>query len=349
MPCSVVPPYLLARLATAEDPRYAVAAGAARRALLIDEPLRRGRCETPASAQGAPTAPGVRAAAGPHRTIYDARGETELPGEVVRQENEAPTGDVAVDEAYEGLGQTHRLLLDVYGRASIDGRNMRLDAVVHYGVRYDNAFWDGSRMVFGDGDGEVFDRFTRSLSVIGHELAHGLTQFTAGLIYEGQSGALSEHVSDVIGSLVEQYARGEMAAEASWLIGEGLFTPLVEGRALRSMLEPGSAYDDDVIGKDPQPAHMRDYIRTTDDNGGVHLNSGIPNRAFALTALALGGPAWERAGHIWYDTLTGPLSPTSDFVAFAEATTDAAARRFGAGSEEERAVRSGWSEVGVLP
>src|SRR5690606_33494988 len=191
---------------------------------------------------------------------------------------------------HDGLGHTHRFFLDGFGRASIDGHNMRLDAVVHYGDRYDNAFWDGSRMVFGDGDGEVFDRFTRSLSVIGHELAHGVTQFAAGLRYEGQSGALAESVSDVFGALVERYALDQGADEASWLIGEGLFTDLVQGRALRSMLEPGTAYDDDVIGRDPQPGHMRDYSTTSDDNRGVHRNPGLTHRCLAPAPPAHGAP-----------------------------------------------------------
>jgi Zn-dependent metalloprotease len=347
---SVVPPYLLARIADVADPRYAVAAAAARRALVIDAPIRESRCEIPSSATGATTAPGALSVVGPRRTIYDAGNLTSLPGRQVRDEGDEPTGDVAADEAYDGLGHTHRLLLEAYGRASIDGRNMRLDAVVHYGDRYDNAFWDGSRMVFGDGDGEVFDRFTKSLSVIGHELAHGVTQFSAGLEYQGQSGALAESISDVFGALVEQFSRGQSAGEATWLIGEGLFTELVQGRALRSMLDPGTAYDDDVIGRDPQPAHMDDYIQTDEDNGGVHVNSGIPNRAFALAARSLGGPAWDRAGQVWYDALTGgQLGRTASFEEFAAITIDSAAQRFGATAAEHAAVAEGWAAVGVLP
>jgi Zn-dependent metalloprotease len=202
-------------------------------------------------------------------------------------------------------------------------------------------------MVFGDGDNEIFRRMTASVSVIGHELAHGVTQFTAGLEYQGQSGALNESISDVFGALVEQYARLQTADEATWLIGYGLFTDAVEGNAIRSMKAPGTAYDDDVLGKDPQPDHMDGYITTRDDNGGVHLNSGIPNRAFYLTASAMGGNAWDEAGHIWYDTLTGGLSSTADFASFARATTDAAAARFGTGSTEHDAVTAAWHTVGV--
>jgi Zn-dependent metalloprotease len=114
------------------------------------------------------------------------------------------------------------------------------------------------------------------------------------------------------------------------------------------MRAPGTAFDDDVLGKDPQPGSMADYVETEDDNGGVHLNSGIPNRAFYLVADALGGNAWEAAGRIWYDTITSGTLPASvDFAGFADATVAAAVTRFGNGSAEERAVREAWRTVGV--
>jgi len=152
----------------------------------------------------------------------------------------------------------------------------------------------------------------------------------------------------VFGALAEQHHRSQSADEASWLIGAGIFAAAVQGEALRSMKAPGTAYDDDVLGKDPQPGHMRDYVETTDDNGGVHINSGIPNKAFYLAATALGGFAWERAGLIWYRTITaGTLSPTADFSAFATATLSAAASEYGEKSEEVAAVRAAWAGVGV--
>lgn len=343
MPRSIVPPYLLARLATADPQRFPTASAAARRTLRMDAPRKSARLTL--SVEGDVLIAELSDA--PNREIADAEGREVLPGRVVRAEGQPTTGDVAVDEAYNGLGATFDLFSEVFERNSIDGSGLPLRATVHYGHLYDNAFWDGDRMVFGDGDGEVFDRFTRSLSVIGHELTHGVIQHASGLVYEGQSGALNESVSDVFGVLVEQYAMRQTAPEASWLVGEGLFTPAVEGRALRSMRDPGTAYDDDVLGRDPQPAHMDGYIDTTEDDGGVHLNSGIPNRAFALTAIALGGHAWERAGRIWYDTITGPLDERSDFSGFADATVRAAAERYGEVSTEVDAVRGGWNGVGV--
>ncbi|MRX42676.1 M4 family metallopeptidase [Agromyces kandeliae] len=366
----IVPPYLLLRIAAAEE-HYDVAADAARRSLLRDEPMRELRVEgahpgllphehtrsattgrdhdVEAEGEGAPVDAAVPEPA-PDRRISDAQGAESLPGHLVRTEGQPATGDVAVDQAYDGLGEVWALFERVYGRDAIDGEGAPLEATVHFGDHYDNAFWDGERMVFGDGDGEVFRGFTQSISVIGHELAHGVTEMTARLRYRDQSGALNEHVSDVFGALTEQYAMGQDAEAATWLIGEGIFTELVQGRALRSMLEPGTAYDDDVLGRDPQPAHFRDYIVTDADNGGVHLNSGIPNRAFALAAVELGGFAWEHVGRIWYDALTGgTLRPNDGFAVFAAATLAAARERYGDVSREVAAVANGWRAVGVEP
>jgi len=343
----IVPPYLLSRIARLEDAKFATAAAAARSSLEHDESMRAVRLTFGFDDGDVLVA---ELGAGPDRTIADAQSRELLPGTVVRREGDGPTEDLAVDEAYDGLGATFALFSEVYGRNSIDGAGLSLEATVHYGHRYDNAFWDGERMVFGDGDGEIFTRFTGSLSVIGHELSHGLTQFSSGLVYRDQSGALNESVSDVFGALVEQYTLGQTASEASWLIGDGLFTTAVEGVALRSMKSPGSAYDDDVLGKDPQPAHFDDYIDTEDDNGGVHVNSGIPNRAFYLVATQLGGTAWDRAGQIWYDTITGPgLTARANFAEFATATIEAAAVRYGPSSDEAAATASGWAAAGVTP
>lgn len=347
MTCMIIPPYLLQRLANVDDPAFAPAAEAARASLQRDVPFRDLRTHDSASERRSARSARAEAPHDPDRTVSDARNSERLPGVPVRREGDPATDDPAVNEAYDGLGHTHDLFRVAFDRASIDGANLPLEATVHFGEDYDNAFWDGERMVFGDGDGVVFTRMTASLSVIGHELAHGVTQYSANLVYQGQAGALNESVSDVFGALVEQRTLGQTADEASWLIGQGLFTPAVEGDALRSMKAPGTAYDDDVLGKDPQPAHMDDFVVTRDDNGGVHLNSGIPNRAFYLVAAELGGRAWERAGRIWYDALVGELSPSADFATFAASTVDAAVGRYGAGSPESDAVVGAWKTVGI--
>jgi Zn-dependent metalloprotease len=224
---------------------------------------------------------------------------------------------------------------------------MKLDSTVHYGEEYNNAFWNGTQMVYGDGDGDIFQRFTKSIDVIGHELTHGVTQYEAALEYEGQAGALNESFSDIFGSLVKQHVFKQTADKADWLIGSGLFTKKINGLALRSMKEPGSAYDDPTIGIDPQPDHMKNYVKTSSDNGGVHINSGIPNRAFYLTALELGGYAWERAGKIWYIVLTEKLRERSNFQMAANSTFEVAGDIFEKNGEEQKAIKKAWNEVGI--
>ena len=284
---------------------------------------------------------------GKERIIYDAKNGSTLPGTIVRKEGDGPVADVAVNEAYDGSGTTYDLYKNIYGRDSIDNNGMRLDSTVHYKKDYDNAFWDGEQMVYGDGDGELFNRFTIAIDVIGHELTHGVTQFEAKLVYSQQPGALNESMSDVFGSLVKQYSLSQSANEADWLIGAGLLAAGVNGIALRSMKAPGTAYDDPVLGKDPQPGHMKDYVNTSSDNGGVHINSGIPNHAFYVTAMQLGGKAWEKVGQIWYVTLRDKLTSSSNFQTCANQTFTVAGALFGAGSLEQQAVKSGWSEVGL--
>lgn len=335
-----LPPYLLERIAGGSDPRLRECA---RHTLQADLGFR-------ARAGATRLAPDSPRRGEPARYIHSAEGRQELPGRRVRSEGEGDSGDPAVDEAYHGLGATYRLFWEAFQRHSLDDRGLALVATVHYGQDYENAFWDGSQMVFGDGDGELFNRFTIALDIIAHELTHGVIQHEAALTYAHQAGALNESLSDVFGSLVKQHAGGQRAGEADWLIGAGLFTERVAGRALRSMAEPGTAYDDPLLGRDPQPGHMHDFVETQEDNGGVHINSGIPNRAFQLAATTLGGPAWEGVGRVWYDTLVDRrLARDSDFVAFAELTRDNAAGRFGASSREAEAVREAWRRVGVLP
>lgn len=293
------------------------------------------------------------AVGGKERIVYDAKNGSTLPGTPVRNEGDGPTSDVTVNEAYDGSGATYDLFSDVYSRNSIDGSGMRLDSTVHYKKSYDNAFWNGEQMVYGDGDEDqpeserLFNRFTIAIDIIGHELTHGVTQFEAKLVYSFQPGALNESMSDVFGSLVKQRQLSQTAAEADWIIGAGLLSGNVNGVGIRSMKAPGTAYDDPVLGKDPQPAHMNDYVNTISDNGGVHINSGIPNHAFYVTALEIGGNAWEKAGNIWYVTLRDKLRSNSDFQECANQTYQTAEELFGVGSLEQQAVKNGWAAVGI--
>lgn len=289
-----------------------------------------------------------RASSNLRRVIYNANNVESLPGEVARGEGDPPTNDAAVDETYDALGVTYDFFWDVFGRDSIDGKGMALEATVHYGRAYVNAFWTGKQMILGDGDGKLFNRFSAATDIIAKEFAMGLVQSETQLVYWEQSGAILQSFAIVFASLVKQYALGQRAGEANWLIGERLLGPKAKGRALYSLAAPGTAYDDPNIGKDEQPRHIRDYVKREVDNGGVHINSGILNYAFYLVATELGGYSWERAGRIWYDTMTDErLKPDAQFNDMARLTVDNARRSYGLNSEEARVVRLAWETVGI--
>ncbi len=338
----IIPPVLLEDLARRGGDRER---DAALRTLSIDATLRTTRVHNSLVGTAAnPTSVLQSVTAGtPARTVFDCHGEMPVARpEVVRSEGSPASTDVTVNEAYDGLGDTYGFYWEQFQRDSIDDQGMPLHGWVHYGDRYDNAFWDGTEMVFGDGD--MFDRFTKSLDVIGHELTHGVTEKEAGLQYLNQSGALNESVSDVFGSLVKQYKLGQTADEADWLIGADIIKAGFPGKALRSMAAPGTAWE-----RDDQPADMKDYVQTQSDNGGVHTNSGIPNKAFHDLAVALGGNAWEKAGRIWYETLRDArLKPDAHFIAFARITVVTAQRLYGSDAAEVAAVQGAWQGVGIV-
>jgi len=325
----------------------------ARQALISSQTVREERQSAALASTRGPSSSKTAMAAVRQRAVYTANNATKLPGTLARSEGAASVSDVAVNEAYDGSGATFDLYDEIFGRNSIDNNGLKLISTVHYGNGYDNAFWNGSQMVYGDGDENLpvsqrlFNRFTNSLDVIGHELTHGVTQYEANLTYSNQPGALNEAVSDIFGSLVKQYQRGQTADQADWIIGEGLFTSNVNGVGIRSMKAPGTAYNDPVLGKDPQPAHMKDYVTTSKDNGGVHINSGIVNHAFYLMAVAIGGFSWEKTGRIWYKTLTEKLNNNSNFQNAADLTVEAAGELYGINGPEQNAVLNAWSQVGI--
>ena len=331
----IVPPRLLELLLAHKDPAIRASA----MATLLGTARLRGQREVLAQSF-APAAAG-----GLNRNIFDAGGALVPSGALVRGEGQAKSADGAVNQVYDGFGATYNLYKTVFHRDSIDGKGLRLEGVVHFGHGYNNAFWNGARMIFGDGDGQAFVGFTQSLDVIGHELTHGVTEFTCNLEYHGQSGALNESMSDVFGTLVKQYKLQQTVDKADWLIGAGILGPAINGKALRSMKDPGTAFEGD-----DQPGHMSGYVQLPDtdagDNGGVHTNSGIPNRAFCLLACALEGHAWDAAGIIWYDTLLA-LKPASNFSDCANTSYHVAGQRFGAGSREQNEVETAWSTVGI--
>ena len=341
--CGVIPPHILTRVAEHTSNE---ASGTARATLEHMRELATGRA---ASLLQRPTAVAATAVSTrKRRNVYTANHTLRLPGKLVLSEHKARGTDVEVNEAYDGSGSTYDFFANVFRRSSIDGRGMRLDSTVHYGESFENALWNGRQMVYGHADGRIFSRFTASVDVIAHELTHGLTQFAAALGYHGQTGALNEHLSDAFGIMVKQCMLGQTADKSDWLIGAEIFGPAVNGVAVRSMAAPGTAYDDPVLGKDPQPSHMHDYVETTEDNGGVHINSGILNHAFYRAAIALGGKTWEVLGRIWYVALTDRLRPEADFADFVQATVDIAGELYGHGGRVQRIIAEAWSDVGLF-
>lgn len=340
--CFVVPLDVLRRLATSGNPDLAEAAG---RTLRLTQSMVAFRAQL---STGAPSAAAVKRE-GRRRQIFDCKGFNDLPGDLVRSETDtAPNRDRAVNEAFDHAGTTWDFYKTIFGRESVDGNGKTLVSSVHYSQKYDNAFWNGQQMVYGDGDGVIFQRFTAALDVIAHELTHGVTQFTAQLAYHDQPGALNESMSDVFGSMVKQWMLGQTVTQADWLIGAAIMAPGFKGRALRDMANPGTAFDDPHLGKDTQPGHMKDYVQTDADNGGVHTNSGIPSRAFVLAAKAIGGNSWEKTGKIWYVTLTQRLTADAGFAKCATETVSVARDLFPEDPAIASKVAQAWTDVGVL-
>lgn len=348
--CYIIPPHILDHMAEHADERIRKAA---RATLLATRELRTQRTLFATMATRGVAAGALR------RSVYDAQQGDTLPGRLVRSEGGEASTDEAVNEAYAHAGATYEFYKQVFQRESVDDRGMRLDSTVHFredpSEPFDNAFWNGQQMVYGDGDGIAFGRFTRSIDVIAHELTHGVTAAEADLVYHTQPGALNESFSDVFGSMVKQYSLGQTIEQADWLIGAELLVDDIRSgapdvhAALRSLKQPGTGFDDPRLGKDPQPGHMDQYMKLPDtrsgDNGGVHINSGIPNRAFYLACVNLGAAhAWDKAGPIWYATLRA-LHPKSDFLACATTTIMQAEQLFD--RDAAKAVSAAWREVGV--
>lgn len=341
--CSIIPPHIFNHLSQSSDTKLQMTG---LRGLQITARLHAQRSHQSMASVRASDTPGVLT-----RRVFSALNHEVLPGTLVRSEGDAATGDTPADEAYDGAGAVWHFYKDVFDRDSIDDHGLRLDSTVHYGSAYDNAFWNGSQMIYGDGDGYLMHDFTGALDVIGHEMTHGVTQNESALVYQGESGALNEHLSDVFGILVKQRSLGLSAAASDWLIGVGILIPpdpMPRGavcRGLRDMLHPGTAYSGLAIGDDPQPATYADRYVGSADNGGVHINSGIANKAFATYAIAVGGDAWETPGRVWYETATDAALPSTSTFAQFKGVTLRVARKIAPSTVS--ALEQAWSSVGV--
>jgi Zn-dependent metalloprotease len=340
-----VPPHIVDQLAQSSDPAIRARAIATKS---TDAAVRATRIAFAAAAPGLAAVPSPRARK--HRLVYDMQSqEWPLPGELRREEGQGKTGDEAVDEAYDYAGITYDFYQELFGRNSLDNRGMMLISSVHYLNQENNAYWDGRQMLYGDGDGVLFIRFTAALEVVAHELTHGVIQYESRLEYYQESGALNEHFADVMSLVAEQWHKGHSVAQADWWLGGEILGPEVRKRGvkgLRTFTEHKAYENDPLFGTDPQPKHYRDKYTGAADHGGVHINSGIPNHAFYRVAMELGGNSWEKAGKIWYETLKS-LSQYSQFQDAAAKSHSIAGRLFGPGSREQQAVKRGWQAVGI--
>lgn len=351
----IVPPHMLRVIALRGDERTAEMA---RTLLKQSQKLRQEReehvhpslpgDETPpfAALAGRGRASAAAAEYTPDRRVHDGQHKAALPGGLVRSEGDGPSGIEDADRMYDAMGEVFSLYADQFDRNSLDGKGLTLIATVNHRRNYNNAFWDGDQMAFGNGDGKLFKTFI-DLSVIAHEMTHGVVQYSGGLVYQDQAGALNESIADVFAAITQQHQLGQSAHDADWIIGSEILGPDIKGVGLRSMKAPGTAYHDDLLGQDPQPFHMDNFLSTSDDNGGVHINSGIPNHAFYLYCMLLGGNSWEKPGQIWYRALQELNNPMASFAEWSDQTIAAAIGLYGMGSMEMVLLRRAWKLVGL--
>jgi bacillolysin len=290
-----------------------------------------------------------------NRQTYTANNGTSLPGTLKRSEGSANIGDVALDAAHNYAGNVYDFYKNVFNRDSYDNAGATLKASAHFSTSYNNAYWNGSQMVYGDGDGTQFIALSRDLDVDAHELTHAVTERTAGLVYSNESGALNEATSDILGNSCEAYTENAGTPNANtWKVGEDIYTPSTSGDALRYMNNPTA----DGYSKDYYP----ERITGTADNGGVHGNSGIANLAYYLMVMGGSHPraktsvvvtplsstsstSLDMAQRIWYRALTVYFTSSTNFSAARTGTVNAATDLYGATAAAT--VTAAWDAVGA--
>lgn len=276
----------------------------------------------------------------PAITLADCAHGTGLPGAPVP--NPGTSTDQTVKRAFAETTKVAEFYKTIFGRNSVDNAGLTLGSSVHYGVNYNNAFWNGTRMVYGDGDGNIFVDFTKGNDVICHELTHGVTQYSLQLGYTNQAGGLNESASDVFGSMYRQWSAGQTVAKADWLIGKDIMGPGAKARGytcLRDMASPGAKH---CLA--PQPFHFKDYKNGMDP----HYASGIPNFAFYKIAKQYGGKSWEKVGQVWYKALTGSgAQPSMSMKTYANKTRALAASMYPGDAALVKAFNDGWTAVGL--
>lgn len=339
--CTIIPGDVLEKLA--RDPKLS----SAERQLFADtaeydkqwRKLRALRTPASAAAQGL-LASGVALAATPAITVFNCNSTTSLPGLPVA--NPGNAGDLAIKRAFDETTQVAKFYKAIFNRNSVDNLGMTLQSSIHYGVKYNNAFWTGGQMVYGDGDGQIFIDFTQSNDVIGHELTHGVTQHSAQLSYTNEAGGLNESISDVFGSMFRQWQGNQTSAQGDWLIGKDIMGPTAQARGLtclRDMASPAAAH---CLA--PQPTKYSQITPGMDP----HYSSGPPNLAFCTAAKAAGGNSWDKVGQIWYRALTGYApSPNMKMKTFASRTRKLAKTMFAGDTVLAAAIDQGWKAIGL--
>ncbi|QRK13939.1 M4 family metallopeptidase [Archangium violaceum] len=283
--------------------------------------------------------------AGLSRKMYDGKNLTTLPGTLARTEGQAPVADAIVNENYDHLGTVYNCYNSLFGRDSIDNAGATLISTVHHRVKYVNAFWDGTQMVYGDGDEVTAINLAKSLDVTAHELTHAVTDYESELIYSGESGGLNESMSDIFGAVCEWYGDGKVVSAETWLVGDDIWTPATPGDALRYMANP--TQDGDSLDYYP------DYYSGVD----VHYSSGISNLAFYLlsqggthptgkTTTAVEGIGIEKAARIFYKANADIMTASTTFEQ-AKIATEQAAQQLGYDAATIASVSNAWKAVGV--
>ncbi len=285
--------------------------------------------------------PSDLAAAGPPAiVVYNCAHGTTLPGTPVARPGSS--SDATAKRAFVETSKVANFYQKLFGRNSVDNAGKTLLSSIHFSVNYNNAFWNGSQMTYGDGDGNIFVDFTRAKDVIAHELTHGVTEYSAGLGYTNQAGGLNESVSDVFGSMFRQWRAHQDVTKADWLIGKEIMGPGAIARGftcLRDLSHPSAKH---CLA--PQPTKFSQYY----DGMDPHQSSGIPNLAFYQAAMTIGGKSWDKAGRIWYQALTGfAPNPNLKMRVFANRTRRLAGRLFPAEPAVHTAVDKAWTAVGL--
>ena len=279
-------------------------------------------------------------AASPLVTVYNCNHTQTLPGTPVP--NPGSSADATAKRTFKETTDVAKFYKDVFNRNSIDDHGMTMMSSIHFGSNYNNAMWNGSQMLYGDGDGHIFIDFTNGNDVIGHELTHGVTQHSLQLNYSGDAGGLNESISDCFGSMFRQWEKKQDVKAADWLIGHDIMGPTAKAKGftcLRDMANPAATH---CLA--PQPTQYSQITPGMDP----HYSSGPPNLAFCTTCKTLGGKSWEKIGQVWYHSLTafGP-TPNMKMKPFADRTRQVAHSMYSGTPAVAAAVDHGWKQVGL--